>query len=348
MKISYMLKREDFYTINDRTLRAFYEKEQGQTKLYVYPELNAIVTAHPSRAVKAFLYTEFHVNASLLKRVAVWLYTRLSLNTYGLLAAKSFVLPAAISSDTLIYPCNKKYRIFTFDSQTVSVTPKDGFPVFDLINEIDFRCEHTADFIKPIFQRWDYGYTEQIINGYPLARAGKRTKALTEKAFTLWQSYIAPMIEEVPLMAYAAELEANVMTLCERAVVEKPGFKVQPARDLCHQYVAFLQAAGGIVHVSLSHGDLQPGNIWVEKGTDKIYLIDWESYARRSVWYDQATLFENIRMAGGIEAYVSCHDVLHMTVALEDLIFRLQELINLPLSYGTSEINDYISSLLGG
>jgi len=145
-----MLKRESFYEINEKTLGVFYKGQEKQKKLYVYPELNAIVTAHPSKKVKEYLYTEYRVSGSLLRRIAVKLYATVMLNSGGLLASKKLAIKNGADKDTLIYPCNKKYRIFNFKRNTVSVTPKYGFSTVDLKNEIAFRSQNSADFIPSL------------------------------------------------------------------------------------------------------------------------------------------------------------------------------------------------------
>lgn len=341
-----MLRREDFYQINDRTLKAFYAGMQGKTRLYVYPELNAIVTFHPSKAVREYLYTEFRVNASFVKRAAVHLYTRFCLYSGGLLAARSFDLPALISADTLIYPCNKKYRIFDFAHNEVSVIPKDGFSIEGLKNEISFRLSHSANFILPLISAGECGYTERIIDGYPLARAGTRIPELKQKSFDLWQAYVASSVREVPAKKYVNILLRSVTALCDRAKKSKVDFNAENAYRLGLRYASIVSDSSGTVPVSLSHGDLQPGNIWIENGTGKIYIIDWESYSERSLWYDYATLFGNIRMPCGMNSFFNDGNTHSAIVALEDLIFRLEELISLPMSYGIPELNDTFSSLL--
>ena len=74
MKISFMLKREDFYKINENTLEKYYQNSKNEKRLYIYPELNAIVTARPSKMVRNYLYTEFRVSGSPLKRLLVRIY----------------------------------------------------------------------------------------------------------------------------------------------------------------------------------------------------------------------------------------------------------------------------------
>ena len=47
-----MLEREDFYKINQETLNYFYTDDLHESILYIYPQLNAIVTKKPSKEVK--------------------------------------------------------------------------------------------------------------------------------------------------------------------------------------------------------------------------------------------------------------------------------------------------------
>ena len=109
-----------------------------------------------------------------------------------------------------------------------------------------------------------------------------------------------------------------------------------------------LQTSHEKIPVGLSHGDLQAGNIWVENETDKLYIIDWESWKNRSTWYDRALLYEGLRRTDGLEKYSVCRDLIHTTVLMEDIIFRMTELTTLPLDYGCAEFTAYINTLCGG
>ena len=48
----------------------------------------------------------------------------------------------------------------------------------------------------------------------------------------------------------------------------------------------------------LSHGDLHPANIWVDKKKDT-FIIDWEANSFRSIWYDPASLLCKFRRQEG-------------------------------------------------
>lgn len=348
MKISFMLKREDFYQINRKTLEKYYQNSTAQRRLYIYPELNAIVTARPSKAVRQYLYTEFRVNGSAIKRLLVRLYAMALLNSGGLLARKSLWIKTDANADTLIYPCNKKYRVFDFKTNQVSVFAKDGFPGESLKREIDFRRQRQGDFVPGLVCSDEYSYTEMIIDGCPVARTGEKMPILSDRAWAIWRAYITPDIHQLSAREYAQKLREQIKQLCDAVCQMQKKVNLQAMNVVCATLLQVLENNQDTVSVSLSHGDLQPGNIWVEKNTDRIYIIDWESWERRSIWYDEATLYQSLRRGDGVAAYAKQRDLAHATVLLEDIIFRLTELTTLPCDYGSSEFDSYIKVLQGG
>ena len=348
MKITYMLRREDFYEINRNTLKRFYNGSTEEKRLYIYPELNAIVTARPSKKVRQYLYTEFRVNGSALKRLLVRLYATILLNSGGLLASSSLKIRTDADRDTLIYPCNKKYRVFDFRNNRVSVVAKDGFPQDGLRNEIAFRMCSTAEFVPGLLDSDENGYSEVIIDGYPVARAGERMTKLSDCAFGIWTAYIAPYTQTIQAREYAVILRSKIDQLKLRILDLGKRVNIRRLDALCDGLLATMNSDPGLIPVSLSHGDLQPGNIWVENATDKLYIIDWETFERRSIWYDKATLYENLRRSDGICRYANCRDLIHVTVLLEDVVFRLAELTELPYDYGCADFDAYLSALQRG
>lgn len=341
MKISHMLKREDFYEINEKTLERYFYKCSNGKKLYVYPALNAIICATPSKKVKKYLYTEFSVNGNILKRFFIKAYCFLALNSLGLLSTKIINLPNDMTAEKMIFPCNKKYRIFDFEKGCVDVILKEGFCNEDLLNEISFRSENKADFIPELLNVFENGYSEKIIDGFPVARAGKRIDEYSKKAYQLFSDYISPYNETEHVCNYALELFRK---FDKRIKKIKADGKELPYGKI-EKYFAFLHnkmQCDDIITISLSHGDLQAGNIWVENGTEKIYIIDWESANKRFVGYDKAVLFENLRKTDGLRKYVADVDYNKAIVLAEDLLFRLQEIERLPLQYGKKDFETYI------
>lgn len=345
MKISYMMKREPFFVINKKTLEKYYSSSTSARSLYVYPELNAIVTVCPSASVKKYIYTEYRVSGSFLKRLAVKLYAKLLLNSFGLLSAKRIRLLSNANKNTLIYPCNKKYRIFDFENNTVTVTPKVGFPTGDLKKEIEFRTTNQADFIPKLISFCEDGYTEAIIDGAPVVRSRHRVYELSDTAYRKWSSFIEPTFESVCVTDYADTLMKELTKLSSELVKRDKQFFQYRVTSLFDKLIKEIIGYGGELLVGLSHGDLQSGNIWVENGSDKIYIIDWESYGRRSVFYDKATLYEGLRMADSLKKFVLVKDLSHAVVLAEDLVYRLKELSNLPENFGCEEFEIYLKVL---
>ena len=71
MKIDAMVIRENFYSINEKTLENYYKNVFGQdlkistgkpldfSKIVIYPKINAIVTRTPSKKVLKYVFSEF-------------------------------------------------------------------------------------------------------------------------------------------------------------------------------------------------------------------------------------------------------------------------------------------------
>ena len=132
MKISEMLVREDFYSIlkatlnRNRNLLGFLDgpieiNERGKDcVLFVNPQLNAIMASHPSREVVNFLRKEYNVKGSLWRRWSVKFYL-----FFATLFVRFFsetgisILYGKDIKNILIYPCNKKIRLFDFSKGIV-------------------------------------------------------------------------------------------------------------------------------------------------------------------------------------------------------------------------------------
>ncbi len=341
MKISYMIKREDFYDINEKTLNTFFGSGENVTRMYIYPELNAITTKNPSKKVKDFIYTEFNINASFIKKTLVNLYSRLSLNSFGFIASKKCEVKKEISNDILIYPCNKKYRIFDFSKNTVDVLVKDGFLENDILHEIEFRTKKDLpDFVPSVISSTNNTYKEVIIDGKPLARISENHSSLCIKAYKLLRYYGKEFDKKAKVGEYLMELVDKINSYPKDKILSNDKF------DAVIKSFSDMFSDEREVILTFSHGDLQSGNIWIENETEKIYIIDWESWGERSIWYDKAVLFDGLRPKG-IDFYMEkdlTPDEKNIVI-LEDIIFRLNELYSLPDTFGADEFDEYIEKI---
>lgn len=343
MKISEMLKREDFYAINARTLNSYFDSVSGvSTYLYIYPYLNVIVTKKPSKLIKEYLYTEYCINSGV-KRFLVYAYINICMCTRGLLSSKKIKLKASINDAIMIYPCNKKYRIFDFENGSVSVILKDGFSDKDLLNEIDFRTrENNPLFVPRLLNHSNNSYTEEIIDGGSVARVTdiELKEQLKVKAYQMFRDQYKYLDELCVANEYLGVIKNHIIELLK--------YKVEDDANTIEAVNILLNKASSLdnIEVVFSHGDLQAGNIWFDKNSN-VYIIDWESWNKRSVWYDYATLFDSLR-PGDINNFLSKKIIDNKTavVLLEDIVFQLEELNSLPEMYGLDKYFLYINKIV--
>lgn len=240
-------------------------------------------------------------------------------------------LPNRATGDTLIYPCNRKYRIFDFNKCTVDVQTKSGFPTNQLKHEIEFRAKKgLPDFVPVLISYTEAGYKERIIDGRPLARITDGYEVYKKKAYSQLSKYAKQFNVDVSGKEYAERIAKDLRT------------RDTDCETLLTALASVIRTIPRIT-ISFSHGDLQPGNIWIENGTHKVYIIDWESWGMRSSYYDKAVLFDGLR-PGDIGTYLDA-DLPHdekAVVLLEDLLFQMEEYESLPGEFGREKLEDYI------
>ena len=307
MKISEMLEREDFYSILQSTLNIYSSPlsfsadpvevrcDKKDCSLFVNPQLNAIMSAHPSQAVVKYLQTEYHIGGSWKRRMAVKVYLWLATHFVKQFSQRGLQIQYNYDiRDLLIYPCNKKIRVFDFGRDVVYTALKQGFPDNYILREVTFRQREakTKDFIPNIKVSDNGFYVEEIIHGRPLARINdndfvedKKRKAyqlilsLTAKAETInSKEYINCLADECDKLLHEKSL----------STIERK--QMQAIFDLLAN-----EAVSEDVPMVVSHGDLQPGNIWIKDKDEKIIIIDWETVKSRSPFYDLAALYLDMR-----------------------------------------------------
>lgn len=340
MKISQMIQREDFYGINEKTLKRYFEGTD-ETTLYIYPRLNAIVDKNPSKRVVNYLLCEYSVKSGILKRMTVRFYVKLCLFSKGILADKKICVAMQPNRDVLVYPCNKKYRIFDFQHGTVDVIAKYGFDDSDLQHEIAFRKRaDLPEFVPGFVCCNENGYRETIIDGRPLVRITEGFEDLRDKAYNLLLGYGESYQKIMAARTYVKSLQTEILVL-----LQHKADNATPLAGIVQHLITWVTEDNDVT-LTFSHGDLQAGNIWVENNTQKIYIIDWESYGIRSVWYDKATLFQGLR-PGGLSAYFSAivPKEERAIVLLEDIVFQLKQLNSLPENFGMKQFRKYCDTI---
>lgn len=375
MKIKELRQREAFDEILVATLTDYYVSASNESSstldkrdFYIYPFLNVLVRPKPDKRVKQYILREYTVNGATFRNLFAKLYIDMALNFPGLFTGvKKMRLPVHDGdklSAQMIFPCNKKIRIFDFEKGEVAVLNKQGFPTESIDTEIKFRKENKSVHVPRILRGSSAAYVEHIIKGVPLARMDRSTSeflTLRKKALHIVQESLVKERESIGLNQYVgwmqAEMERTIMKLKERFPALAEAFQS------CFQRLSKqLKDSQRPLSLLLSHGDLHPGNVWIEQGSQKIVIIDWETVSKRSVWYDRFTLFGPLRDVGGIEGLLQgkydleamdligdhqgfTHNEILSLVLLEDMKFRVDDYTALPGEMGRDDLNDYLTGL---
>ena len=340
-----MLERENFTEVLTATIKKYYwqvhdveaevstKKFPGAVAFYLYMTPLFLSRFPMTAGAKEFLYSEYNIRGSLIKyligKVGVFAVS----NSYGLGAAKKLYIrvPEGISTALFISPCNRTVRFYDFEADTVDCILKDGYKADFLENQLDFRMNCQYPFVPKVLKKGNDWYRERIMHGHALARV--RDEEVFEASLQMALSHIATLasdsLEMIDANVYVSELVRKLEGLCGSIPVWEKVRKIQmPIFS---------------VPICMSHGDLQAGNIWVTNAGEVI-LYDWETCARRSVWYDPITFFCGLRSASRIPILERlkgnknwlCNDpqksyaedqliAISQLVALEDLLFQLQE-----------------------
>ncbi len=370
-----MVLREDFYKINENTLRRYFKIVHGKdvdikTKGYnlwncviIYPHLGSIMTRVPNRKLLEFLLNEYNIRNNCIKYILAKLYVLGCFFSFGLLAEKGLYISdkTVFDRSTAIIPTNRKIRIYNFRTGYVDVIIKDTFTQKYFDNEVSFRLNNVYDFVPPIVEYGDDWYREAILPGQPLARV--KNEWLYQKCVNDAVKYIGIIAESTLEYVNASDYSRNLYTEILRKMDIAKTNKNINCYDIILEIAEAALAKAVLLDAPLptveSHGDLQSGNVWVDLKKEKTYIIDWETHERRSIWYDCATILLSIRrenklkeMMDNCETETVKNTILmndsrknyNMQAAmgiitLEDIMFYLDDMLELPQDFGGDIFN---------
>ncbi len=376
MDLSSMLDREDFFGLLSSTVEAYF-KEAEQTdvtlvrqkkhaNLVIKPRLSALYPPDISKAAQAFFYSEWNTRGSRLKRIAVKAYVFAMMHTGRLFASYRFRFEPqeAVGRDLVIAPNNRSIRFFHYKTGVVGCRIKDGFSDEYFQNQLQFRLNYHYDFLLPM-QRWgDKWFTEPILKGHPLARV--TDEALYQKgmldAFNAVRMLADDTAHTTDARAYLRTLTERIVSLCAAAREKKQIKTADDTLRLLDKYDTIKENLPTEFSVAMSHGDLQTGNIWVD-ANGKTILYDWETAGERSVWYDSAVLAYSLRRpdqwlqflrSDAADAYRTDRTepadrvppaIVKYTVMLEDILFHMEDMMELPQNWGGDIYDNYLLDL---
>ncbi len=376
MTILEMFEREDIYKILEVTSKEYYQKVHNVEvdvqvrkkhlfqRLVIYPRLGIVVPLFPSWAVIRRTYVSFDVQNNLPRKLFAWAYITLCFLTFGLLADASLYISdnSVYSKDTLIVPSNRKIRIYEYGKGYVDSILKDGFNDFYFNNEIEVRKQPKYDFILGLL---DYGprwYREKLLRGRCLVRCSdEEYKMYLDQTICDLEAFYKENRIDMSAKQYVRQLapdyESKISEIEERKHI-KCGDKV---RSVLRRMQVVCEDSDEIVPLTLTHGDLQTGNIYVDEENNKLYIIDWETIKQKSIWYDAATVMCSTRRADKFSKMINgrfdksvqenifvfdkqpIHDMnlVAAILILEEMGFFLDEIVDLPNDMGSEIIERF-------
>lgn len=376
MTILEMFEREDIYRILEVTLEEYYQKVHNVAvevkvckkhlfqKLVIYPRLGIVVPLFPSWAVIKRTYISFAVQNNLPKKLFAWTYITLCFCTFGLLADASVWVSdrSVYSKDTVIIPSNRKIRIYEYGKGYVDSILKEGFHDFYFNNEVNIRTQQKFDFILGL---QDYGhrwYREELLRGRCLVRCpAEEYRAYLNQTVNDLDAFYEEHRIDMPAKQYVEKLIPDY----ERMIAEIEKKKHIRCGDKLRFVLGKMQEVCNCcdesIPLTLTHGDLQTGNIYIDEQNRKLYIIDWETIKQRSVWYDAATVMCSTRRANHFSAMINARfdpsvqeklfildrypsgnmNLVAAILILEEMGFFLDEIADLPDEMGAEIIERF-------
>ena len=389
MTISDLQRRENFYEINNKTLEKYFSEinrllhrvkicedsptySTNKSYFFIYPRINAIVTKDSSREVREYIYKEFSNNPSLLKRFAIYFYTRLLLKSKGKFSDKCISIEPKIKDENslLIFPGNKKIKIFNFQENYIDNIVKESFIDYSFNKELDFRLNNTKyDFVLGVERYSNRWYREKIIDGVSLPRISNKNKhkLLKENVNKILDLLQENTKKEIEIGEYVNKLVCKIKKGSRELGNKSEKFNFERKLEKFVMFLVNMIAnKKDIILLSLSHGDMQEGNVIIIKADEKIFIVDWETWSERTIWYDKLMFNYNLRniykFINNLKEYifnyknviyvdkndVSVADlnqrkVIAIIFILEDLLWQIEESNNFPCGIVSNSVEKYFS-----
>lgn len=379
MNIEGMLKREDFFEILAKTISGYYkntlnrdvyfgyEKRDGCDEIVINKTLSFISKIPVKRGLYEFLNSEYNIRASIVKYILGKIAVRIICLFPSIGKVKiAYISKGILGKNEFINPQNRSIRIFDYNKLTVDCIVKDGFTDRYFQNQLNFRKHYHFDFMLPLLACGKNWYREPILRGNPLARVTNKDDYENglSTVYSYLEQLISGSIEEQRLGDYALSLINHIQTLLLQAEGRKKIKYAGEIRILLADCKKIIMSADIPVATAVSHGDLQSGNIWVDRDK-KTWIYDWETVGRRSVWYDASVLGYSLRrplgwseLAGTLDySYLLKYDtkkdytlheiqaIIHV-VLLEDIQFYLEDMLELPKDWGNWIFDNYCERIL--
>lgn len=362
--------REDVYEIIKNTLSKHYDihvkiintrfKRINTNTYYCIPYLNVIFrNGICKRELKQFLKSNMIGNQSRLKRLILRLYIEFALFLPRLFSDKLLEVSNKNQID-VIFPGNKKIKVIDFSQKLIKNILKVGFDDEWFNKEVNFRKNSTYSFVLGIELTGEGYYVEKLLSGKPLARMNAKTILRLESKIFKCLGYLSNDSKKLPMAKYISSLSNEVKDLLYKNIFKENQYILKIVTLLINYLNSVTQDNYIVVHTT--HGDFQKGNVFIDN-TDKLYILDWETFDVRYCNYDVLVYLFNMRnsynLTANFQKYFnkngkSKHYLIELSLfILEDLKWYLKETTQLIkgnhslglTNYNKAEVLNYLTLL---
>ncbi|MFA5623687.1 MAG: phosphotransferase [Bradymonadales bacterium] len=306
MRIAELKQRENFHSLFLASIEQLFKSLEPDLALceepqlafqqwYYHPFYGVFVQREFSKTGRRFLYDSMRHSPARWRCVAqrIAAQTLHYAPTFEALLRPAFALNGAIKSakHAMILPGNQRIRFFDFEQMYCRVHRKVGFSENSLKNEIRIRQRLVGRYasILPITSLSpDLAYfDEPLIDFQPLNRYHQklRTHDLIQRIANELFAIAKNDEQIVQAKQYSENILAKLWIKGDNLDKRWPGLSSQKLR-LFWEACAKLASYQGEVHLALTHGDFQEGNILLAKNHHDFAIIDWEDAKIRFALYD--------------------------------------------------------------
>lgn len=284
----------DWSRISGREVRVDPGAQNGAQEWVENRVLSAFHTRDASREVRAFMRDLYRFTPSKLRtlpQLAAVTIASSSIAAKHLTRPAFWVAPPSLAAaEMLIVPGNERIRIFDFDRQRARVVLKHGLDTSGTKAELALRAVAAPQWLTIEASDPDgLWFEEPLLNGYTLPRC-------------------PPWYPHGRLRSAADELlnelhHRTASATAARTYAEQVGAALPAAVDGPLRDALMMEAArASDVELVQSHGDYQSGNVFVERSTRRVVLIDWEYSGQRQRGFDALVLQLDSRHPIGLAA----------------------------------------------
>lgn len=367
------MEREDVYGILKDTLEYYFDSSvtigstvpqtNGKEVYLCFPRINAIIPRDFTYDLKEYVKRDNRITYSFIRKSIMSVYLYGVFNFPKKFMDKTLILdnPPKNSNDLLIYPGNKKIKIINFTNETIDNVLKNSFNGKWFSKELEIRENPKWDFVLPVTKIKKGVYREQLIIGYAYPRLDQEIQLFFLPKIKSYITQMQSSYKEEKLGIYKKDLLDTLQNSFEIIGHKITQDQLKSILKFANKLLNLIRFDNELIRLTFSHGDLQKGNVFLQNDSNKLWILDWETWGIRSEYYDRMIFYYNMRNSNQLVENISIMikeqgEKLSLTsdkipylrdfiaiFIVEDIIWQADETMVLPNGAISNGLKNYMS-----